>query len=474
MNTTYADMSRWLVTSSNPPRQTDGLDYGRCAVLHNYIVAHGWIGSGFNPAELPRRTWFDTYRDEADEQRENLHDSVVEFLKRAWDVTEDMTFFYWVSRLSPPEQLWEDHPPDLAEDGEELRFFTLYPMNVGFGGHPDGLKCVYCIHMTVDMMLKADANSYDQHTFKAIVQSDIADDERTRREDHPPPWQPLETILSAWIDMIHVKKIQAMPKGTTADNEIYHPWVSVWFSDAQLEDTINAFNGLVKAIESGVNAPSSLGNHQGQIIEDYVLDNTNIPRDCFARAFLSKARRPNFTFVAPGISLPDPDTFGSDNVIPIITDEFHTKTVPPIRILDAKGHLSSADTAAPPFDLPYNKIRHVPCGLHIPNADLMSDTVEEASARLVLPFRLGNNNYAWKSDTSRFYNAVDLYQPGFNAFSGDWLTCVRLIRVFDSWRHNVESGEWQVGPDGVIDDINKFKDADTEQRWERYYLAPDW
>jgi hypothetical protein len=128
MDAIQVDISRWLVTSSKPPRQTDGLDYERCAALHNYIVAYGWIASGLNPAKLPRRTWFDIHSAEADEQRENLHDSVNEFLKRAWVVTEDMTFFYWVSRLSLPEQLWEDHPPDLAEEGEELRFFTLYPM----------------------------------------------------------------------------------------------------------------------------------------------------------------------------------------------------------------------------------------------------------------------------------------------------------------------------------------------------------
>jgi hypothetical protein len=474
MHTTHADISSWLVTSSNPPRQTDGQDYERCAILHNYIVAHGWTASGLTPAELPRRTWFDTHSDEAEEQRNSLHDSVVEFLKRAWDVTEDMAFFYWVSGLSSPEQLWEDHSPDMAEEGEELRFFTLYPMNVGFGGHPDGLKCVFLKYMTIDMLHKADGDSYDQHTFKAIVQSDIADDERTRREDHPPPWQPLESILSAWIDMIHAGKVQARPKHTTADIEIYHPWVSVRFSDGQLQDTIYAFNGLVEAIEARRNVPPDVGEHLSPIIEKNVLDNTNIPRDCFARAFLSKARRPNFTFIAPGISFPKPEAFGSDNIFPTITDEFHTKTIPPIRILDARGHMSSADTTTPPFALPYNNLPLVPCGLYIPDTDLGSDNIEEASARLVLPFLLGKNSYARKSDTSRFCNAVDLYQPGFNAFSGDWTTCVRLSRVFDSWRCNVESGEWRVGTDGVRDDIAKFGDADTEEKWERYYLAPDW
>jgi hypothetical protein len=274
--------------------------------------------------------------------------------------------------------------------------------------------------------------------------------------------------------MILTRKVQARPKDSTADNETYYPWVSVRFGDGQLQDTINAFNALVKAIESRTRLPRDLEEHQSPIIEEHVLDNTNIPRNCFARAFLSKARRPNFTFIAPGLTLPNPETFGSDNVFSIITDKFYIKTTPPIRILEAKGHVNSADTATPPFDLPYDRLGPVPCGLYVPNADLTSDNIQEASARLVLPFTLGSNSYARKSDTSRFHNTVDLYQPGFNTFSGDWITCVRLVRVFDSWRNNIESGEWQVDPDGVMDDITKFKDADTEQGWERYYLTPDW
>jgi hypothetical protein len=146
----------------------------------------------------------------------------------------------------------------------------------------------------------------------------------------------------------------------------------------------------VEAIEARRNVPPDVGEHQSPIIEENVLNNTNIPRDCFARAFLSKARRPNFTSIAPGISLPNPEAFGSDNVFPTITDEFHSKTIPPIRILEAKGHVSSADTVTPPYDLPYNKLRRVPCGLYIPNADLTSDNIEEASARLILPFLLRN------------------------------------------------------------------------------------
>jgi hypothetical protein len=133
--------------------------------------------------------------------------------------------------------------------------------------------------------------------------------------------------------MILAGKVQARPKGTTADNEIYYPWVSVRFSDGQLQDTINAFNGLVEAIESRANLTPDLGEHQSPIIEEHILDSTNIPQDCFARAFVTKARRPDFTFVAPGISLPNPETFGAHNVFPTITDEYHIRIIPPIRFL---------------------------------------------------------------------------------------------------------------------------------------------
>lgn len=106
-----------------------------------------------------------------------------------------------------------------------------------------------------------------------------------------------------------------------------------------------------------------------------------------SRAFLSIARRPKFNFIAPGISLPDPEAFGSDNVLPSITNESYPKTIPPIHILDAKGYVNSADTT-PPFGPPGDKLSPVPCGLYIPNTELTSDTIEEASARLVLPFIL--------------------------------------------------------------------------------------
>jgi hypothetical protein len=137
------DISQWLVTPSNPPRQLGRLDYERCSILHNYILQVGWIGSGRSFESLPRRSWFDVHGEAAEAQRDKLDQSVTNFLERAYET--DWTqhkFFYWVRGLSlpdDPDQLWENHDPELAEPGEENRFLTLYPANIEFAGEPDGL-----------------------------------------------------------------------------------------------------------------------------------------------------------------------------------------------------------------------------------------------------------------------------------------------------------------------------------------------
>jgi hypothetical protein len=40
----------------------------------------------------------------------------------------------------------------------------------------------------------------------------------------------------------------------------------------------------------------------------------------------------------------------------------------------------------------------------------------------------------------------------------------------ESWTERVEMGDWQVGEDGVVGGIDKFKEADTEEHWREYYI----
>jgi len=51
------DQLTWRVTPENPIREVDGMDWERCASLHNLITHLGWRGLGNPEAEMPRNTW---------------------------------------------------------------------------------------------------------------------------------------------------------------------------------------------------------------------------------------------------------------------------------------------------------------------------------------------------------------------------------------------------------------------------------
>ena len=129
--------SPWRVTAENPVRMTPGLDYERCAALHNELLEIGWVGSGRrleydandNQAEvLHRRTWFEYYGEDAERVRSRLSPSLAAFLERALVIDANHSLFYYVSCLAHPDYLWLNHQWE-AEDTEPDRYMTLYVAN---------------------------------------------------------------------------------------------------------------------------------------------------------------------------------------------------------------------------------------------------------------------------------------------------------------------------------------------------------
>lgn len=125
------------------------------------------------------------------------------------------------------------------------------------------------------------------------------------------------------------------------------------------------------------------------------------------------------------------------------------------------------------FREPYNAIKDVPSGLYIADADLCDSNVSENSAVLVLPFRIGGNALARKSDRSRFENGTDLYQLGYPPFGGDPRP-QRLVKMLENWLGMVNRGDWEIGAEGVVGGVEKFQEADTEARWEKYWIPASW
>ena len=149
--------SPWRVTTFQPIRQAQnegGMDFERCAALHNELMETGWLQSGkLLPPDaepdaqndsrvLSRQTWFHYHGDAADDVREHLSPSLTAFLDQAW-TNEGHSLFYYVWGLASPEYLWLNWENDQDVPVEEAalnpyRYLTLYGAN-GISSEPDGL-----------------------------------------------------------------------------------------------------------------------------------------------------------------------------------------------------------------------------------------------------------------------------------------------------------------------------------------------
>jgi hypothetical protein len=134
------DESTWRVTQDNPVRDVDGLDWERCAVLHNLIVRIGWIGLGNEEIAMPKQTWWQRHiTDAALEEKwsQILSTSLKQFLQHAYQAAHGINFFYYVSGISYPAGFFQSQ---IMDDDDHV-MLTLYQMtNLPLSGHHDGLK----------------------------------------------------------------------------------------------------------------------------------------------------------------------------------------------------------------------------------------------------------------------------------------------------------------------------------------------
>ena len=461
------DISRHLVTPDNPARDTGTLDYQRCALLHNFLVEYSWVAEGRSLADLDRRSFFERYGDEAEEIRERLDPALIAFLEAIYDV-EGSVFYLWVSGISPPDHMWFCHFGD--DEGETL---TLYMTNCGICGHSNGLM-------------------YHQRHCKATMALAIEDMDYSQPiEDHPELWHPLETVLTNWIHMIQLGKITATPEET--DCEKYGTWAWHTYGEAQVDNTVAAFDRLVETIESRMPAESLRPAREGPLFSDEDLDAASILESCFVRGFLTRVRVPRFEFIAPGLLVPhDREAFVSSQVFTTVAssddDEDkewpYTVMVPPVllfRATDLTANFDSWDKyrSLSPFCDPYKVAEgdhSVPAGLYSESVPRSGIDFAEEGFRLILPFSLvgGEGGARYSNGGELEKGAVaDLFQHGFKPFGGDCQRAQRLERLFGKWTELVERGVWDVDESGVAGTILKFEDAD-KGAWRDYYIEPDW
>ncbi|KAI0190068.1 hypothetical protein EV127DRAFT_453839 [Xylaria flabelliformis] len=457
------NVSGQLVTAHNPAR-TDllGMDHARCAALHNYLVHYAWIAERRAPAFLHSNpnTFFTIHGATADALRPQLDPSVAAFLATALipplNIREPPPFFIWASEVSNPDDIFANWAADLFDQPEDS-LVTLYLPNIGqgeeFGGgvfyHQGYHRAVVFMHM-------------DDYGFALPI------------EKHPELWHPLETILSNWIDLIHLGKVTASPRIVTT-------CVDSW---DRLCDAIEARIELLPATNIAIDAAEP-----EQLVAPAVLDSVSVPENCFARSFLTRARRPQFRFIAPGLTLPSADAPEFAATQPFTNLPRGPQAIPPVCLFPTASGESAASLPGPlnPF---YRDFRtgtadslissRIPAGVYSESVDRSAYDNTEEGFRLLLPYGFEGDDWdagdkgARKSDGSviEWGNLGDLFQHGYKPFGGDYYRPQRLERLFDHWRKLVVEGVWSVGPQGVEGSIETFREADV--KWKDYVIPPTW
>lgn len=486
------DISGMLVTPDNPARDpAGGMDTARCVALHNYLVLYTWVAQGCPPAAMhagTSTTYFTAHGAAAEVLRPRLHPSLAAFLDAAIlppDGPPRTPLFIWADHFCSPEELFDNITADLKDMLPDSLVNLHYP---GHGGESGG------------------GVFYHQASHSAAVFMHMDDHDYAFPVDaHQELWHPLETVLSNWIELIFCGKVVASSPDVPAlfDCEKFGPWEWRPYGDAQVDTCVAAWDRLCKAIEARISSTSTTddatidGNtsHTSEpppLVPAAVLDAASVPDLGFTRAFLTRARRPRFHRIAPGLVLPPADTAGFVAVQAYTSlPRSSPQCIPPVCLFPAATPGEDRPSSRYMVNLtqttsPWLVQDFCEMSLEV-NAGVYSDSIErndfdnaEEGFRLLLPFSFSRKG-ARKSDGSfvgenahTAESMAGLFQHGYKPFGGDAHRAQRLERLFECWRKLVEDGVWAVGPEGVEGTLDAFREADEEARWMDYYILPTW
>jgi hypothetical protein len=196
------------------------------------------------------------------------------------------------------------------------------------------------------------------------------------------PWQPLESILSAFVDMIEAEKAMAVnisffnsSSDVKDSTERHHaltqpdtrPWIMQPYTTFDLESCLDVWKRLIEAIEKRADVKRS--PELAPLCSRAALDVAGIPKG-FAYDLLLHAHPSEIWFVAPGIRLPKVEEF-LHQPFKHILEQYPEETRDmkmPFLFLRCPGTVSAKDAK---FRHPFSTMESVPCGLYLdafPNA----------------------------------------------------------------------------------------------------------
>ncbi|KAB8221076.1 hypothetical protein BDV33DRAFT_202800 [Aspergillus novoparasiticus] len=456
------------ITPSNPVRKLGRMDYERCAALQNEIYRLSWRGY----PQGSHITWWE-YFSPSPEIAETLDPSLIEFLRLALfdpkdgssDWTDRPALFYWISGLNDPDAFFETWVEELYPG----RFVWLYCATGYLMGDERGIL-------------------YDQEeSLAAFVGYKF---EECPMCIHGWGFKPLEVILDSYLDMIDEGKVTLMGPDPPNWPRPIKPWVLHSYTKVDVEKALSAMQRLLEAIEARQPAHEAADSYNPWS-DPSLLASINLPPNTFAHDFLMglSTQKIPFRYIAPGIRLPTIAEFANQPYLGSYPTNDPTSLPLLLFYTDGEKGLGHglhplSPPPPPPTYHPRSDTPEIPAGLYIKTIHSRTSRAFSNACYLLLPFKVGENGWTRTSDGARTGIVIDdeesqpkgddesLYQSGLNGFNDRGN--VQLDKVLIRWAQMVEAGEWEIGEDGVVDKIQRFKDADTEMHWYKYCIPPSW
>ncbi|KAL2851652.1 hypothetical protein BJX68DRAFT_235459 [Aspergillus pseudodeflectus] len=425
----------------------------QCARLYNAIIRTGFRRSQRDRrGDSLRRNWFEVY--ENDPVLEEYYDSIppqlIPFLESIEvaigpdkkPYPRDVLVHHLQAIASPAAMFV--HRSDSIED-----CLVMFPNN---SSEPT------CIGTVME---------------PGLLVTHAASEERFSPEDEDNYWYPLSDLLNRLLKMIMVGKYKAVPYDQV--NEDNNPfcegpnyWEVISWNEYILNQAVEAYEGLIEAITSRL-PPSSQEQISNERAPIATVDALAQEIQGFPRAFLLKAAKPGFKFIAPGLTVYDT----SD---------------PPLSVRHAVG-ADMVDRIDHPYrEVSCHELRHDPIVL-FPSLEHQKHR-DEQTGLWILP------TWRW-ADTVKLVLPYDLFSyPDYRGTMMDYSpaeagfvptratlwetphTCpffyehgTRLVSILDRWKHLVESGVWTVGEEGVEGGTDFYRQASDPQRAEDFCIG---
>ncbi|CAG9942258.1 unnamed protein product [Clonostachys rosea f. rosea IK726] len=262
---------------------------------------------------------------------------------------------------------------------------------------------------------------------------------------HSESWVPLEFALLKLLEMWDRGKYYWMDDSRSSI-------LMRGFTPGDLEETLSAWEGLLEAIQT------RLGDRREDNYRDPLPISlvNRFKMSPFAKAFLTRAKRPNFTFVGPGITvftdvrfeatmsseLPDSERSQFIKKFPDEPDLYPSLILP---LADESVRLQT------PFTIRERHLERLTIsllpGLYTAVDDKFADTIQLVTAQA--------------TDRDMVHNVQRPWGIG---------RAPRFAEIFEVWAGYVIDGIWEVGVDGVSTNHGWFTDAETKVYRELHFM----